>query len=93
VARAGALSHLPAHRVAEQVRGVPAERIQHRDRVIGHVLGGVGRRVPAQDRGERAACPRVREMSGLPGIALVVRNDVKPAPDELTDQGIWPPEP
>jgi hypothetical protein len=93
MAQGRALGHLPAHRVAEQVRRVPAERVQHRDRVIGHVLSTVGRRTPAQYRGERAGCPGLREVGGLPGIALVVGDDMKPAADELSDKGIWPPEP
>jgi len=49
--------------------------------------------VPAQHRRERAGCPRIREMGGLPGIALVVSRDMKATADELSDEGIWPPEP
>jgi hypothetical protein len=88
MAQGRALGHLPAHRVAEQVCRVPAECVQHRDRVIGHVLSAVGRRVPAQHRRERAGCPRIREMGGLPGIALVVGHDMKATADELSDEGI-----
>jgi hypothetical protein len=32
-------------------------------------------------------------MGGLPGIALVVGHDMKVTADELSDEGIWPPEP
>jgi hypothetical protein len=32
-------------------------------------------------------------MGGLPGIALVVGDDMKAAADELSDQRIGPPEP
>jgi hypothetical protein len=32
-------------------------------------------------------------MGGLPGIALVVSRDMKAAADQLSDEGIWPPEP
>jgi hypothetical protein len=32
-------------------------------------------------------------MGGLPGIALVVSRDMKATADELSDEGIWPPEP
>ena len=93
MAQSRTLGHLPAHRVAEQVRRVPAEGIQDRDRVIGHVFGGISRRVPAHYRGKRAGRPRVREMRGLPGVTLIVGGDVKATVRELGDQGVWPPEP
>jgi len=49
--------------------------------------------MPAQHRRKRAGCPRIREMGGLPGIALVVSRDMKAMADELSDEGFWPPEP
>ena len=88
----GALGQLAAHRVAEQVRRVPAEGIEDRDRIIGHVLGGVSGRAPAQYRGDRAGGPGVREMGGLAGVALVVGGDMEAAADQLIDQALRPPE-
>ena len=93
----GALGQLAAHRMTEQVRRVPAEGIQDRDRVIGHVLGGVSGGAPAQYRGDRAGGPGIREtgireMGGLASIALVIGGDMETTAHQLIDQPRWPPE-
>jgi len=56
------LSDHPAKRGAEDVRPFPAERVQHGDRIVGHVLGGV-RTSMAHHRSERVTAARI----GHPG--------------------------
>ena len=88
----GALGQLAAHRMAEQVRGVLAQGIQDRDRIIGHVLGGVSGGASAQYRGDRAGGPGIREMGGLASVALVIGGDMEAPAHQLIDEARRPPE-
>ena len=67
------------------MRGIPAEGVQDRDRIIGHVLGGVSGGAPAQDRGDRAGGPGVREAGGLASVALIICGDMEAAVYQLID--------
>jgi hypothetical protein len=88
----GALGRLAAHRMAEQVRRVPAEGIEDRDRIIGHVLGGVSGGAPAHYRGDRAGGPGIREVGGLASVALIIGGDMEATAYQLIDQARRPPE-
>jgi hypothetical protein len=89
----GALRELATHRVPEQVRGIPAKSVEHRHRIVGHVLGRVGDRAAAQRGCQRAARPDGREVGGLTGVALIVGGHVEALAGQFGDQPGWPPEP
>ena len=83
----------PAHRRADQVCAVEAERAHQPDGVAGHVGQRVGRRggIAAEDRAEIGR-RRIGEVAREPDVPVVEADDVHAPPNQGVAEPIRPPE-
>lgn len=86
MAQGDALRPGPTERYAEQVGRVPTEFVQHRDGVVGDVLGRVGIASSTRQGTEGRTGPRRRQVRRFTRVSLVLAGDHEALFGQVPDQ-------